>query len=92
MEKHKEGTGVFCLTCPHCESVLWVDDLSRDVIKVEKQGKKKASLDELLEKEEKKKSEADRKFEATAELEKRKREQARELFNKALSGVDKTED
>jgi hypothetical protein len=52
-------------------------------------GKKKESLDELLLKEKKRTEEFERKFEATAELEKKKLEKAKEKFKKALSDFDK---
>jgi len=90
MEKTKEKGKVFQIVCPCCESLLWVDAVTREVIQMEKRGgKKKESLDELLLKEKKRTEEFERKFEATAELEKKKLEKAKEKFKKALSNFDK---
>ena len=60
----------------------------RSVIKAEKAAKKKSSLNDLLEKEQKRQSEFEQKFEATAELEKQKREKAREKFAQALGKAE----
>jgi hypothetical protein len=84
-------TGVFEIVCPCCQAVLWVDAAGRQVVKAEKNAaKKKGSLDELLEKEKKRKEGFDDKFEATADLERQKKEKAREAFERALgkSGED----
>jgi len=79
-------TGVFEIVCPCCKSVLWVDAVSRQVVRTEKHAaKKKGTLDELLEKEKKRKEGFDGKFQATAELERQKKEKAREAFEKAMS-------
>ncbi len=53
--------------------------------------KRKKSLDELLVKEEKRKSEFERKFEATVELGKKRKEKVEEGFRKALRKVDEDE-
>ena len=90
MITRKEKGKVFQIVCPCCESLLWVDAVTREVIQTEKRGgKKKESLDELLLKEKKRTEEFERKFEATAELEKKKLEKAKEKFKKALSDFDK---
>ena len=52
-------------------------------------GKKKESLEELLEKEKKRKGEFERNFEATAELGKKIKKKAEEGFKKALSEFEK---
>lgn len=84
-----ENPNLLEIVCPHCHTVLWIDPATRSVIRAEKGGAKpKSSLDELLEKEHKRRSEFDQKFEATAELEKHKRQKAREKFDKAMSGKD----
>lgn len=88
----KEKEGVFQIVCPCCRSTLWVDAVSCEVIQAEKPEKKKDSLDDLLQMERKRKDEFERKFEATAELEKKKLERAKEKFQKAFSDVDKEED
>ena len=81
----EKKTGVFEIVCPCCQSVLWVDAVNRQVVKTEKHAaKKKGTLDELLEKEKKRKEGFDGKFEATAELERQKKEKAREAFEKAM--------
>ena len=51
----------------------------------------KKSLDDLLLKDKKRKGEFDRKFEATAELEKKKKEEVEEGFKKALTKVGQKE-
>jgi hypothetical protein len=85
MSEGKTETGVFEVICPCCQSVLWVDGVSREVVKTERHAaRKKGSLDELLEKEKKRRGEFERKFEATAELERQKKEKAKETFEKAL--------
>ena len=84
---------VFDIACPHCRTVLWVDIVTKKVIRAEKGGAKaKSSLDELLEKEHKRRSEFEQKFEATAELEKQKKEKAKEKFEKALANKEYLED
>ena len=81
-EKKKD---VFEVVCPCCQSVLWVDAAGRQVVKSEKHtARKKGSLDDLLEKEKKRKEAFGDKFEATAELERQKKEKAREAFEKAI--------
>lgn len=92
MSENAKKAGVFEIVCPCCHSILWVDGITRDIVKTEKQAaKKKGSLDELLEKEKKRKEEFDRKFEATAELERQKKAKAKEAFEKALGKVGKEE-
>lgn len=90
MKNLKKKSEVFQLVCPCCGSLLWIDPVTQEVIQFEKRGKKKkGSLDDLLLKEKKKKDEFDRKFQATAELEKKKWQEAQEKFKKALSRLDK---
>ena len=88
MKKKKEKEQVFQVVCPCCQSILWIDSVTKKVIQYdqyEKKGaKKKESLEELLLKEKKRKGEFERKFEATAELEKKRKERAEEGFKKAL--------
>jgi hypothetical protein len=84
---------VFEIACPHCHTRLWVDISTKNVIRAEKGGAKpKSSLDELLEKEHKRRSEFEQKFEATAALEKQKKEKAKEKFEKALADKEYLED
>jgi hypothetical protein len=90
MEKAKGKKQVFQIICPCCQSILWADPITKEVIQFEKRGaKKKKSLDELLQKEKKRKSEFERKFEATAELGKKKKKKAEEGFKKALTEFEK---
>ncbi len=86
----KKKKGVFQIICPFCSAALWIDPLTQEVIQVERTGtRKKKSLDELLFKEEKRKSEFERKFEATVEMEKKRKEKMEEGFRKALHEADK---
>jgi hypothetical protein len=92
MTEGKNSAGVFEIVCPCCQSVLWVDTVTREVVKTEKHAaRKKGSLDDLLEKEKKRRDEFERKFEATAELERQKKEKAKEAFEKALGKVGREE-
>jgi hypothetical protein len=85
-EKNKNLVRV---SCPGCSTILWVDPVTQAVVKSEKGRKKKGSLDELLLKEKKKKEAVDRRFETTAELEKKKRKAAEDQFAKAFSKLNK---
>ncbi len=90
MTDESRKSGVFEIVCPCCQSILWVDGINREVVQTEKRAaKKKGSLDDLLQKEKKRKDEFERKFEATAELERQKKERAKEVFEKALGKVGK---
>ena len=54
MEKAKEKKRVFQIICPYCQSILWTDPVTQEVIQFEKKGgKKKDSLEELLQNEKK---------------------------------------
>jgi hypothetical protein len=79
---------VFQVNCPGCNLVLWIDSQTREVIKSERVKKKKGSLDDLLIKEKKKKEEVDLRFTSTAELAKKKKQAAREKFEKAFGKLD----
>jgi hypothetical protein len=92
MSEDKTQAGLFQLVCPCCRSVLWVDGVSREVVKAEKgAAQKKDSLDELLLKEKKRQDGFERKFEATAELERKKKEKAKEAFERALGEAEEKE-
>lgn len=65
--------------------------MSQEVVKSEKSQKKKGTLDELLEKEKKRKIEFDRKFEATAEMEREKKKKAQEKFAEVLTKLNPDE-
>jgi hypothetical protein len=88
---NEEKSSVFRASCPVCRSVLWIDPVSEEVVKSEKSKKKKGSLDDLLEKEKKRRSEFDRKFEATAELEREKKKKAQEKFAEVFTKIDPDE-
>ena len=85
----KEKPKVFVVTCPGCQSNLWIDPEAEAIMKSEKGQKKKGSLDELLVKEKKRKNAFAHKFEATAALEKEKKKKAQEKFAEAFSKVDR---
>jgi hypothetical protein len=88
-EKEKE---VFRIQCPGCRRVLWIDPVTQQVIRSEKSKRKKGSLDDLLVQEKKKREGFERKFEATSEMQKERKEKAREIFEKALTKIDKEND
>lgn len=90
-EESTKSPQVFQVNCPCCHTLLWIDLGTSEVIKFEKAKKKRGSLDEMLIKEKKRKGEFDRKFEATAELQKERLKKAKEKFEKALIDVDKEE-
>jgi hypothetical protein len=88
---NEKKSSVFHVNCPICRTGLWVDPVSEKVVKSEKSKKKKGSLDDLLEKEKKRRSEFDRKFEATAELEREKKKKAQDKFREVLTKIDPDE-
>jgi Zn-finger nucleic acid-binding protein len=75
----------FEITCPHCGTVIWVDGENRNILKTERVARKKESLDDLLAREKTKKDGMATKFEATASLEKQKKDKAKEAFEKAFA-------
>lgn len=89
MTTEKENKRVFCIQCPGCQKVLWIDPVTQEVIRTEKGKRKKGSLDDLLVREKKKREGFERKFEATSEMQKERKEKAREIFEKALNNIDK---
>jgi len=91
MNKEEEKKQVFELECPNCHCEIWIDPVTQKVIKSEKGKKEKGSLDDLLLKEKKKKMEFERKFEATSEMQKERQRKAREIFERALTGMGKEE-
>ena len=72
------------VTCPKCNSTLWVDVESKSVVQHKKGEKIKSSFDDLLQKEKEKKEKADEKFISAQELEKAKKKKAEEFFNKNI--------
>jgi len=80
------------IQCPCCQSQLWIDGITQKVIKCERVKKEKGSLDDLLVQEKRRKGEFDRKFEATAELEKERWKIAQQKFKQAISGIDESDD
>lgn len=70
------------VTCPKCNSTLWVDVESKSVVQHKKGEKIKSSFSDLLQKEKEKKEKADEKFISAQELEKAKKKKAEEFFNK----------
>jgi len=83
-----ENQNIFEVICPHCGASIWIDAFLKSVLKVEKGQKKKESLEDLLAREREKRASFERKFEATAELEKKKKEKAREKFRRALEQIE----
>jgi hypothetical protein len=88
MKAEKEKKKVFRILCPGCQKVLWIDPVTQQVIRTEKGKRKKGSLDDLLVREKKKREGFERKFEATYEMQKERKESAREIFEKALTDID----
>ena len=88
MKTDKENK-VFRIHCPGCQKVLWIDPVTQQVIRSEKSKRKKGTLDDLLVQEKKKREGFERKFEATSEMQKERKEKAREFFEKALTNIDK---
>ena len=90
--KNKKKKEVFELHCPCCHSLLWIDPITQEVIQSERLRKKKGTLDELLVKEKKKREGFDRKFQATAELEKERWKKIQEKYKKAFTEVEEDEE
>ena len=89
MKAEKEKKKVFRIQCQGCQKVLWIDPVSQQVIRSERGKRKKSSLDDLLVREKKKREGFERKFEATSEMQKERKLKAREIFEKALTNIDK---
>lgn len=89
MKVEKEKTKVLRIQCPGCHKLLWIDPVTQQVIRSEKGKHKMSSLDDLLVREKKKREGFERKFEATSEMQKERKEKAREMFEKALTDLDK---
>ncbi len=83
----KTGGNVFEIACPHCGTVIWVDAEHQAVLKTERAARKKESLDDLLSREKTKRDGMATKFEATASLEKQKKDKARDAFSKAFASA-----
>ncbi|MFC2160397.1 hypothetical protein ACFLRX_01960 [Acidobacteriota bacterium] len=88
MARKEKESHVFQVECSCCRSKLWIDPVTKDVLKSEKAKKKKGSLDDLLLKEKKKKEEVDRRFAATAELAEERQKMAKKKFEKAFSNLE----
>ncbi len=88
MAKMKKKAHVFQVECSCCHAELWIDPVTKEVLKSEKVKKKKGDLDDLLLGEKKKKEEVDRRFAATAELAKERQEMAKEKFEKAFTDLE----
>ena len=89
MSSKKSGKkSIFKIYCPECRTLLWIDPDSRVIIMSERAQKDKESLDELLLKEKKRLSEFEKKFKATAELQREKYKDAQKKFREAFNKVD----
>ncbi len=84
----KDEKDVFSINCPCCHTRLWIDPKSRAIIKSEKAAREKSSLADLLAKEKKKQEGMDHRFATTAELARKKKEEARDKFTKAFGSLD----
>ncbi len=88
MAKMKKKAHVFQVECSCCQTKLWIDPVTKEVLESEKVKKKKGDLDDLLLKEKKKKEEVDRRFSATAELAEERQKMAKEKFEKAFTDME----
>lgn len=88
MPKEEDPKKVFQTECPECHSQLWVDSVTQKVIQSQRGKKKLGTLDDMLLMEQKRKAEFDRKYEATAELEKERKKKAQEKFKEAFTSVE----
>ena len=88
MKDKDSEKNVFPVNCPCCRNRLWIDPKSREVIKSEKAAKQKSSLDALLAKEKKKQEGLDQRFASTAELARKKKEEALDKFSRAFGSLD----
>ncbi len=66
--------------CPGCTATLWIDADSGDVIQHKHKDKAKASLEEMLQKEKRKKENVDNRFLQAKNLEEEKKRKAEALF------------
>ncbi|HHF42917.1 MAG: hypothetical protein DRI99_04115 [Candidatus Aminicenantes bacterium] len=89
MKTKSDQKKLISVNCPICHSILWIDPVLGEVIKVEKGKRPKSSLDDLLLKEKEKKEKADLRFEATAKMAREKRRKIEEEFEKFLKTLDK---
>ena len=80
---------VFQVVCPCCQTTLWVDGETREVLQSERAKKKKSSLDDLVSREVRRSGEMSRKFDATFELQAEKKQKADEKFRQALEKAEK---
>lgn len=80
---------VFQVVCPCCQTTIWVDGETREVLQSERAPRKKGSLDDLVSREVKRAGEMSRKFDATFELQAEKKQKADEKFRQALEKAEK---
>lgn len=79
---------VFQLVCPCCQSTIWVDGETREVLQSERAKKKRSSLDDLVSREVKRAEDMGRKFDATFELQAEKKQKSDEKFRQALEKAE----
>ena len=72
------------VTCPKCNSSLWIDVDKREVVQHKKGKKQLSSFEDLLAKEKKKKESTEETFNSAQKLEKAKKKRAEEFFNKSF--------
>lgn len=70
------------VTCPKCNSSLWVDVDKKEVVQHKKGAKQLSSFEDLLAKEKKKKETTEETFDSARKLEEAKKKKAEEIFNK----------
>jgi len=77
------------ILCPVCHHILWVDE-NQKVIKHERsRQRRERSLDRLIEKEKEKREKFDETFLSARELEKKKKQEAEDIFKNALKDKNK---
>jgi len=88
-KSNKKDSNVFKVECPCCGSLLWIDPTNKEVMKFEREKKKKGSLDDLLLKEKKRKAGFEARFESTAELARERQKEAQKKYTEALKRMEK---
>ncbi|MBD3413616.1 MAG: hypothetical protein GF421_04190 [Candidatus Aminicenantes bacterium] len=90
--RNKQDSKIFQTECPCCHSILWIDSTNKEVMKFEKKRGKKGNLDELLEKERKRKAGFETRFDSTAELAEEKKKDAQKRYQQAFIRLKKQDD
>ena len=72
------------VTCPKCNSSLWIDVDKKEVVQHKRGKKQLSSFEDLLAKEKKKKESTEETFSSARKLEKAKKKKAEEFFNNSF--------